>query len=225
MSRFALRAFLLIILSTAAFTVMAQTPGAASSQAPANTNIQSLDPGQLDGVSYVNNFFGLTLSIPQEWVVASAQRRAEVNEASKKMIQASDPEQLKKVQGSFERSKSMLSLTKLPAGQPNNASFMLIAERVPAPEVKTARDVLRAMTETMKGTNFTVEVLSEPRTETISNAEFAVFVIKITSPQGVYRQKIYVTLRNELALEFFFTYLDEADLTAFDAIMKTVTLK
>ena len=34
-----------------------------------------IDLGQLDGVNYVNQTFGLSLSIPREWVVVTAQSR------------------------------------------------------------------------------------------------------------------------------------------------------
>jgi hypothetical protein len=198
-----------------------QTPSASAT----NLTRQALDLGELDGTDYVNNSFRLSLSIPREWVVATAQRRTEFDEQLKKMVKAPDQKQLDRVQDSIERSKTLLRITKLPEGQPNNAQFALIAERLASPSMKTGLDVIEAMRQTMKGSNFTVEFLGEVRTETLGTAEFGVADVKVTSSYGNYRQRIYTTVRGEYALELFFTYLNDADLPAFSKIVKSVKIK
>jgi len=176
-------------------------------------------------VNYLNDSFGLSLSIPREWVIVSAQQSSQIVDESKKILQARDQSQQTQIEQSIARSTTLLALTKLPAGQPNNASFMLIAERIPSPQIRNGVDVIRAMENVMKGSNFNIEFQGETRTERISNADFAVATIKNSSPHGVFNQKIYVTVKNGFALQFFFTYLDDADLTPYDAIMKSVKLK
>jgi hypothetical protein len=192
---------------------------------PANTSPQSLDLGLLDGINYANNFFRLSLSIPREWVVASAQRRVELDQQVKKMVTAEDQKQLTKVEESIERSTTLLRITKLPDGQPNNAQFVLIAERRASPLLKTGVDVIEAMREVMKGTNFKVEFIGAVLTETLSATEFGVATVKVNSPYGEYRQRIYVTVKGDYALEFFFTYLNDSDLASFAGIVESVKFK
>jgi hypothetical protein len=181
--------------------------------------------GHLEGGVYVNDFFGLSLSVPRDWEVISAQRRGELIEESKKALRGQDQKKQAQVNASIERSTILLSMTKFPAGQPSNAAFMLIAERIPSPSIRSGFDVLRAVEALAKGTNFTVEFQGGVRTEQIGGADFGVATIKNSSPYGVFMQKAYVTTKNGYALQFFYTYLDEADLPTLDSIIKSVKVK
>jgi len=180
------------------------------------------DLGRLEGGQYVNNFFGLSLAVPQDWVIVSGQRHGEITEESKKLIGTADARTQAQVNSSFERSTILLALTKLPAGQPGNAGFMVIAERVPSPAFKSGADVLRSMEGLTKGTQLTVEFQGDIRTEQLGGAEFATATIRNSSPYGVFMQKAYITVKNGYALQLFYTYTDEGDLKTFDAIIKSI---
>jgi hypothetical protein len=225
MKRF-LRLSLLLLLASAATQASGQPrAGQGPPPPPAAVETKSLDLGHLEGGDYGNDFFGLTFSVPRDWVVVSAQRRGEIAEASKKMLQADDRRKQAQVNDSIERSKILLSLTKLPPGQPANASFMLIAERIPSPSIRTGADVLRSMESLAKGTNFNVEFQGGIRTEKVGGADFGVVTIKNSSPHGVFMQKAYVTTKHGYALQFFYTYLSDEDLPAFDSIIKSIKVK
>jgi len=191
---------------------------------PPVVEAKNLDRGQLNGVNYNNDFFGLSLSVPSTWIVVSAERTKAIVEETGKVVTA-DQTKKKQIDASMERSTLLLSLTKVPAGQPNNASFMLIAERVPSPSVKTGVDVVELMKKTFTGTNFNIEFQDETQTERIGGADFAVATVKNTSPSGTFMQKIYVTTKNGYALELFYTYTDDADLAALNSIVSTLKLK
>jgi len=219
----------LILVALLSMEAMGQTESTSHtptpSPSPANGPSQAFDLGQLDGVDYVNNSFRLSLSIPRQWVVATAQRRAEFDEQVKKMVNAPEQKKMAEVEKSIERSKTLLRITKLPEGEPNNAQFALIAERRPSPLIKNGQDVIEMMRRGMQGTNFTLEFLEEVRSETLSGVEFGVANVKVTSPYGVYRQRVYITVSGEYALELFFTYLNDADLASFEEILKSVKFK
>jgi hypothetical protein len=204
--------------------VMAQSGAGISSAAPATVESKIPDRGQLDGVNYGNSFFGLSLSIPQTWVVVSAQRGQTVAEQSSTLV-VGDQKKKDEIDASMQRSLILLSLTKLAAGQPDNASFMLIAERLPAPSIKTGVDVMQNMMNAFKGTNFSIESQGETQTERIGGADFAVATIKNTSPMGTFMQKIYVTTKSGYALELFYTYQNDADLAALNSIVGTMKMK
>lgn len=216
---------ILLVSLFCATSAISQTPAATPVPPPPQISTQSIDLGHLDGVNYVNNGFGLSLSIPREWVVVTAQSRPDFKDEVKNMVRSDDAAKKSQVQASIDRSSMLLSLTKLPAGQPNNASFMLIAERIPTPAIKDGPDVLRSMKNAMAGTNFNVEFQGEIKTEQISGANFGVVTVKNSSHLGVFSQKIYVTTKHGFALQFFLTYTDSADLPAFDAIVKSVKIK
>lgn len=220
-----LQVTLLTLISINAQLTLAQSPPPDKTTVTPAVQTARLDPGELNGVDYVNRFFGLSLSVPRDWVVVGAQRRAQIGEEAKKMIVADTQKKEEQVAASIDRSTTLISLTKLPAGQPGNASFMLIAERIPSPAIRSGEDVLRALERLAQGTNFKVEFQGGIRTESIGGADFGVATIKNSSPHGVFMQKIYVTVKSNYGLQLFFTYLDEADLPVFEAIIKSVQLK
>jgi len=102
---------------------------------------------------------------------------------------------------------------------------MLIAERVPSPVVRNGMDAIGFMKQTMAGTNMTVEFLDDPHVEKLDGAQFGVVTVKLTSSFGAVQEKVYMLVRGEYIVEFFYTYFDDADLPAFTNIMKSVKLK
>ena len=214
---------LLISLMIVAANAFAQSSAGVNQAPPAVVETKNLDRGQLDGLNYRNNFFGLSLSVPPTWIVVSAERTKAIVEETGKVVTA-DQNKKAQIDASMERSALLLSLTKVPAGQPNNAAFMLIAERMPSPSVKTGADVVELMKKTFTGTNFNIEFQGDTQTERIGGADFAVATVKNTSPSGTFMQKIYVTTKNGYALELFYTYTDDADLAAYNSIVNTMKI-
>lgn len=216
--------FLTVLFCAASALAQTQPVDSKTADTPAGQT-KAIDLGQLDGVNYTNESFGLSVSIPSQWVVVTAQTRPQFNEEMKDLVKADDQSKQAQVRASIDRSAVLLSLTKLPAGEPNNASFMLIAERTPTAAIKNGADVLRSMKGAMTGTNFNVEFQGEPVTIQIGGSDFAVATIKNTSQFGTFMQKIYVTVKQGYALELFFTYTNAADLTTLDAVIKSIKTK
>lgn len=209
-----------------AATVLAQTQPADPKPADSPTaQTKAIDLGQLDGNKYVNDSFGLSLTTPRDWVVVTAQTRPQFKDEVKNLVLSEDQAKQSQVRASIDRSAVLLSLTKLPAGQPNNAGLMLIAERIPTPAIKDGRDVIQSMKRTMTGTNFNVEFQGDVTVEQVNGAEFGAVTIKNSSQFGVFLQKIYVTVKDGFALQLFFTYTDSSDLPAFDAVIKSAKIK
>ena len=215
---------LLIFLTIVGADAIAQSGTGVHPATPVTVDAKNPDRGQLDGVNYSNNFFGLSLSVPQTWVVVSAQRSETIATESSKLV-TGDQKKKEEIDGSIQRSVVLLSLTKLPSGEPNNASFMLIAERIPLPSIKTGVDVIQAMESAFKGTNVSLEFQGQSQTNRIGGADFGVATVKNSSPNGTFMQKIYVTTKNDYALELFYTYQNDADLAALNSIVGTVKIK
>lgn len=220
------RFWLLVIVLVTVSHVVGQTPAETKTAAvPDVVATQPVDRGVLEGRTYSNNFFGLSVSLPRDWIIADAQRRDSIVTEAKDKLNSDDKGKKEMVDASIARSVNLVSLTKLPAGEAHNASLMLIAERIPSSSIKNGVDVIHSMEEAIKNTNFTLEFQGPIQTEQIGTAEFAVATMKNSSPYGVVMQKVYMTVKNGYALEFFFTYTDAADLPAFDAVVKTMKVK
>ncbi|MGI8919576.1 MAG: hypothetical protein ACR2H6_13350 [Pyrinomonadaceae bacterium] len=156
---------------------------------PESARVVGLDDmGHLDGVNYVNDFFGLSFSIPVNWVVVQRQNK-EIAEASKKLVANEDEKKRAEYEKSIERSTVLLGLTRVPAGAPNNASLLVIAERVSSPAIKNGADALRSMETMTKNSSFLVEFQDGIHSETINGVEFASAMVKTTSPNGILCRK------------------------------------
>jgi hypothetical protein len=81
---------LLISLLLVGPTAFGQSATEVKHPLPATVESTSPDRGQLDGVNYTNNFFGLSLSIPPTWAVVSAQRSQTVAEQTSKLVSAEE---------------------------------------------------------------------------------------------------------------------------------------
>jgi hypothetical protein len=215
---------LLISLMIVGTDAIGQSGTGVHPASPGTVDSKNLDRGQLDGVNYTNKFFGLSLSLPQTWVVVSAQRSETIVDQSSKLV-TGDQKKKEEIEDSIQRSVVLLRLTKLAAGEPNNASFMLIAERIPLPSIKTGPDVISSMENSFKGTNFNIEFQGQTQIDRIGGADFGVATVKNSSPNGTFMQKIYVTTKNGYALELFYTYQDDADLAALNSIVGTMKMK
>lgn len=215
------RIVLVLVAACAAPQASAQTAPPVVKEDPPP---RQLDMGRYEGGRYVNDFFGLSFT-PPNWVASSAAKNAELSETVKSTVTGDDDKKQAPLRDSVERSRILLSMTKLPPGQPANASLMLVAERVPSPAVKTGADVFRLLEAGFRNSPFKVEFLSAVRNERIGGAEFAVATIKVASPYGVYMQKMYFTMKKDYSLQFFFTYLEDGDIPVFDAAMKSVVIK
>lgn len=215
---------LLISLLIVGTDAIGQSSARVQPSPPATVAAKNLDRGELDGVNYANNFFGLSLSVPQSWIVVSAQRSETVVEESSRLV-TGDQKKKEEMDDSIKRSVILLSLTKFPAGQPDNASLMLIAERIPLPSIKTGVDVIEIMKNSFKGTNINIEFQGETQVERIGGADFGVATVKNASPNGTFMQKFYVTTKDGYALELFYTYTNDADLAALNSIVGTMKVK
>ena len=221
-----LKSSLLSLVACFAAPAFGQATGTKPETVPDVTVTQELplDVGQLDGVNYVNDFFGLSLSIPGDWILVQG-RNKEIAEGSKKLLANEEAKQRAEFEKSIERSTILLSLPRVPSGAPNNASLLVIAERLSSPAIKNGVDAIRTMEVMTKNTSFLVEFQSGVRSETINGVEFGVATIKTTSGTDSFMQKVYMVVKHGYGVEFFFTYKDPAHLATYDAFMKTVKIK
>ncbi|HKP47949.1 MAG TPA: hypothetical protein VJT50_15215 [Pyrinomonadaceae bacterium] len=202
----------LLLLSTSAFAQVE------------DVHVTSPGPGELVGSNYSNGFFGLHLSLPQNWIVQSSEKTRQVTDDTRKTIEG-DQKKLQQLDDSVNRSITLIAMTKLAVGSPDNASFMLIAERIGSPGIRTPIDVIHSLEKAFEGTNFNLQKIGEIETRKISGAEFGAVTFKTTTPAVTVIQKIYITVKNGYALELFFTYLNENDLPTFDSILNTIKIQ
>jgi hypothetical protein len=231
-----------LLLTTTTLLSLLLLPTAARAQEGARKNAPppsvsrdfSLDAlsleGTLQGDTYSNDFFGLSLNVPKGWVVQDEAMKNKFRETGKKMVEESVADSKKKagLDAALRRTRILLSASKYEPGtvrESFNAIVICLAERVPTALVKTGADYVAIMRRSLDGTTSKMELTAPLRTVNIGGHAFTVANIKMTTGPAITVQRHYVTITKGYALLLAYTYIDEADLPAFDEIIKSVRFK
>lgn len=203
------------------------SPPPAPAQRPAEVTLP--DVGRLEGTQYVNDYFGLSFSIPASWTVEDSTAKRAMLEAGAKAITPPDGKNKEQIEASVARSYYIISAHKYPRGTPSagfNAHFGFYVERVPTAIVKTGGDYLRQMVRTSSMTAVKIEPVGAVRAVKIGGADFDTLDTKMTLPNGVTAaQRWYVTVRQKVSLTFVLTYIDDDDVKTLEEVMKSVKFK
>jgi hypothetical protein len=222
---------LTIALTLAALTIAAgaqnRDPGPSPAPRPQPTP-RPVDLGRLEGRTYTNDQFGLSLTIPEGWTVNVIPTEALRRGAKETVTEESSAAVKQGMDEAIDRTTALLTASKYPPGSPDpfNATLLLAAERIPTAVVKTPadyRDTMIASLNRMQG----VEVReAEPaRRRRIGAHDFLLVALRITVPRGFTMQKQLVTVRGPYALVLAFNYVDEDDAQVFEDVVRSVKAK
>lgn len=198
---------------------------------PAPKEIQPapIDPGRLEGSRYVNDFFGVSLSVPEGWAVQDSARRRAMLERGRELADTSADERKRAaLEAAFTRVAVLVSAYKYPPNAPApgfNANFTFLAERIPTAVVKTGADYFDLMLRTVQGSQVKMEPTGAGYTVKAGGREFYVRDVRVTFPSGVAAEKFCVTIAKNYALVIGYVYVDEEDVKTFDELMRSVTFK
>ncbi|HEX7956993.1 MAG TPA: hypothetical protein VF508_08630 [Pyrinomonadaceae bacterium] len=201
--------------------------GLADPQTPAGQ--PAVNRGRLEGSTYSSDYFGVSFSVPQGWVVQDADTLKAMKDTGEKIVmEGATAAKKAKIDAALARSTILLSATKYPPGAPESgfqAQLMCIAERVPTALVKTGDDYIRLMQLSYKDTAAKMELMGPVRAAKVGGIAFTAADFKLAAGSVVLVQKYYVRLTKDYALVLIYSYVDEADLKTFDTFLGTVKFK
>ena len=112
---------------------MPQSGGGATTQSE-NKAASEVGYGTLAGHTYANDYFGLTVSIPEEWYIQSREEAEEIARIGQAAVlgKGADPNLKASVEATQSTTLQLLSAFRHPPGTPGvfNPSVMILAERV-----------------------------------------------------------------------------------------------
>ncbi|GAO29652.1 hypothetical protein JCM15548_11864 [Geofilum rubicundum JCM 15548] len=174
---------------------------------------KDFDYGHAQNNKYLNSFFGLEVSLPEDWVVQSKEQFEDIAKLGKD-IAVGDDENLKAVvEASEVNSANLLAVFKYEMGAPvdYNPSFMLVAENLKnAPGVKNGGDYLFQTRKLLKLSQIQYDHIDEAFTrEMINNQEFYHMNCTINYMGFIIHQKYYSTIQNGFCLSAIISFVDE----------------
>lgn len=232
MKIFVLAAVSLAACLNAAVVAPAQTGrrGAARPPTPRAKSMRALglavDLGKVEGRTYTNEQFGVSLDAPEGWAVLDAATMKTIQENAKNIFKDEKNAAVKRgLEEAVNQTTPLFIVSKFPPGTVNtfNATLVCAAERIPTAVIKTPRDYYDTMLHSMKlSQGMDVQVVEPFKLKRIGATDFGTYTLKITSNVGIMMQKQLISIKSPYAFGVVFTYTEEGDLAAFDKIVGSI---
>ncbi len=185
-----------------------------------------LDSGSINNGIYTNDFFGISISIPTNWHVASEEELIQMIEEGNEMVAGDDEDLQKLIQESNLRTVFLLSTT---SNDPlSNASFMVMAEKLSFLQgVRTGKDYLEILQQNLEElvAQIPYEFPKEIYTEKIGNQTFHVLETTVDLVVAEFKQTYYTAVLNGYALAFISTTMDESEEDLLEGMISQISFK
>ena len=218
------------LLVTTLVLLWPSTPARAQAgAAPAATQATAApDRGSLDGGAYTNDFFGLTLKLPEGWKVHGEAVRERNREAGRKLFDAKDPAARARLEKGVGNTLNLLTAYQYPVGAAVhfNPAFLCAAEKIPeAAAAATDADYMAVLKQTFQYSQAPITVDRDVYTEQVGGLPFSVIDITTKFPDAVGRQRYYAHIRRGYALTLVLTYLTDEQLRTLDGVVRSVRFR
>jgi hypothetical protein len=186
--------------------------------------------GENKGNVYTNDFFKMTINMPDKWVVATDEEKTEVLNLGKEIVAGDDKDKAKQLDLSTLRSVYLLMISEkgLQVKSAGNPNFMVLAEKLSFLQgINNGSDYLASIKKQLKSLSSTVpyNLDKEIYTEKIGGKNFSVLEATLEAGTIKMTQKYYACVLNGYALSFISTGTDDANAKILDTILKSITFK
>lgn len=187
---------------------------------------KNFDYGKVENGQYTNSYFGMTIDLPDTWVVQNEEEKAAMMEMGKDLVAGEDQNLKAIIEASEVNTANLLTMFKYEVGSPKgyNPNFLVIAENLKnSPGVKTAKDYLFHARKLMERSNIDYD-FGDGKIEKviINDQEFYVMRPTIYYMGIEIHQAYYCTLVNGFSLGFSMSYMEEENRLIQEKIMNTV---
>lgn len=179
---------------------------------------------------YTNEEFGLSLQLPENWVVQSQEEQNQIAETGKNLIAGDDEEKKEIYDQSLEQTRYLLTAFKYQLGTNTefNPSLMVIAENLgQVPEGITANDYLDATKAVLQSANsedISYDISDEYSTTTLGGKEFSVLTANVTLGEELtIQQEMSVVIMNNHALALMKSYGSDEQEQELNTVFDSVT--
>lgn len=182
--------------------------------------------GTIKNGVYNNEYFGLTLNLPEDWSLQDAESSKELTKFGYKMIAGDDENLERSLNAAAEKQQLMFfSASKYPIGTPvaDNPSIIGTAELVKSkPGIKRGSDYLFHVRNLLETSGIKININETKTTEKFGGVEFDMLEVVLSIGNISIQQKYYSTIMRDYAISFILTYTSEEGHEYLKEILKTV---
>jgi hypothetical protein len=188
----------------------------------------SIEQGRINGNTYANDFFGLSIEVPAGWQIASPEMKEQVTAAGEEVVAGNNPALKSAVRGSKKTTYYLLMTSQHPMGAAVafNSNYSLMAEDISAaPGVKTGKDYLSGLQQFMSQSQMSVAYTQPPYECKLAGETFHRLDARVTLKQTTVDQCYIVTIRNGYALALILSWTDPAAYQTMEKSIQTLKLQ
>ena len=177
--------------------------------------------GFVEGNAYKNKFFGLKLTIPENWLIQESQFNTELKRIGSEMVTAKNAATQKAFDEAMQQVVILLSGSKDIVGMENNALMVFSAEKKsPLLQIRNGEDYLRLTIQSFKKIRLPADFKYSENIESENFGGETFYSLDVGRDN--YKQRLYATYRKGYTLFFTLVYFNENDLeTIKEALRKS----
>ena len=187
-----------------------------------------IDFGTIKNSVYQNEYFGLSVHLPPEWIAQDQEARRKLQESGGTMLAGDDKNLQAAVKASEMTTVNLLTVFKHPLDTPVpfNPNVICVAERVHhIPEITNGTEYLFLSRRLLETGRMEVSFPKEISTESFGGREFSVMHVEIRMPGMTVHQKYYAAVMKGYALTFIVSFSTAEEESSLHNILKTITFK
>ena len=181
--------------------------------------------GEISGGVYTNNYFNMSIDVPENWVVQSQAAQKELLELGGDLLSGGDENFKNVLDESQKRIVNMFAFFKFEVGAPVefNPNIISIAEKITDfPGVKSGNDYLFHTKKQLQAGQIGYEFPNEIYVKNISGVSFDVMPMQTSIGTFTVYQEYYATKINDYALTFTLSYSTDEEQDELNEIVDTL---
>lgn len=185
----------------------------------------TIDYGRFEGNVFSNEFFGVSIAVPEGWAVQDAATMARLAEQGTEMLYGDDEEMQRVIEAAEVESLQFFGAYRYPLGSAVdfNPSVILMAENLKnAPGVADGGDYLFHAKRLLDQSSVEFRIVKDTYPVTVNGTVLHALDIAITYLGNEIRQRYYTRVMNGFAVAVVITWTDDEALAALDGAVATL---
>jgi hypothetical protein len=182
--------------------------------------------GVTESGSYKNEFFGLSLTFPKEWVFEDADQMLKLMEAGQEVVAGNDKAKKKMLDLAQTKTLNLLMASQFPLDSGKSGpSAIAVAEKISMLQgIKDGKDYLESSKKQMVATKLPYE-FEEVKSVKVGGKDMDVMKVSINTGAAVVNQEYYSKIIEGYAFNLILTYVDDASKAETDKILESISFK
>lgn len=185
-----------------------------------------IDFGSFQGSTYTNEYFAMSLTIPEGWSVQTHESLQQMAKVGGQVIAGDDQNLQASMRAAELQTVNLFAAFERPVGTPvpYNPSIVAVAEHVShMPGIKSGKDYLYHARQLLEAGQLKVTFLKEVPSVRLGGVEFHTMAVQLSMAGRTMTQQYYAAVMKGYALGFVISYVTDAQRTVMESALKTLT--